>query len=180
MDVNSNPQNPVIGVRSYGESPETVAEYGTQMIRGLCDGGVLSCAKHFPGHGDTAVDSHLGLPVVDKSLQELEACELIPFRAAIAAGVPSIMTTHILFPQLEPDGVPATMSRRIITGLLREKMGYEGLIVSDSMEMQAIARFYGTVPGMIAAMAAGVDLVMPSHTVSLVGEAQAAAVQALA
>ena len=151
MDVNSNPQNPVIGVRSYGDTPETVARFGVEMIRGLREGGVLSCAKHFPGHGDTAVDSHLSLPRVDKSLAELEACELIPFRAAIEAGVPAVMTTHILFPQLEPDGVPATMSRRIITGLLKERLGFQGLVVSDCMMMQAIEKYFGTVNGVVAA-----------------------------
>lgn len=165
MDVNSNPQNPVIGVRSYGDTPETVSRYGVEMIRGLRDGGVLSCAKHFPGHGDTAQDSHLSLPRVDKTLEELERCELAPFRAAIEAGVPAVMTTHILFPHLEPDGVPATMSRRIITGLLKEQMGFEGLVVSDCMMMQAIQQYFGTVNGIVAAACAGVDLMFTSHSI---------------
>ena len=174
VDVNANPHNPVIGARSYGDHPETVSAYGAAMIRGLQAGGVLSCAKHFPGHGDTAVDSHLGLPRVDKSLAELERCELKPFRAAIDAGVSAVMTTHILFPQLEPDGVPATMSRRIMTGLLREKLGFDRLIISDCMMMGAIQQFYGTVPGCLAALGAGVDMVIVSHDPELAAQACAA------
>ncbi len=170
-DVNSNPLNPVIGVRSYGDSPEAVSEFACQMLKGLQDGGVLASLKHFPGHGDTAVDSHLGLPTVDKSLEELEKCELMPFRAGIAAGAKSIMTTHILFPQLEPDNLPATMSRRIMTGLLRQKMGFDGLIISDCMMMAAIAKYYGTVNGTLAALNAGVDLVCICHDAALAGEA---------
>lgn len=165
MDVNSNPHNPVIGVRSYGDAPETVSRYGVEMIRGLTEGGVLSCAKHFPGHGDTALDSHLSLPRVDKTLEELESCELAPFRAAIEAGVPAVMTTHILFPELEPDGVPATMSRRIITGILKERMGFKGLVVSDCMMMQAIQTYYGTVNGIVAGglRGRGFDVYLPQH-----------------
>lgn len=165
MDVNSNPHNPVIGVRSYGDTPQIVGRYGAEMIRGLADGGVLSCAKHFPGHGDTSLDSHLSLPRVDKTLEELEACELKAFRAAIEAGVPAVMTTHILFPLLEPDGVPATMSRRIITGILKERLGFQGLVVSDCMMMQAIQKYYGTVNGVVAAAAAGVDMMFTSHSI---------------
>lgn len=170
LDVNSNRQNVVIGVRSYGEAPQTVADYGVAMSRGLQAGGVLSCGKHFPGHGDTAVDSHLGLPLVDKSLDALEQCELIPFRAAIDAGIDAIMTTHILFPQLEKEKVPATMSRAIMTGLLREKLGFKGLIISDCMMMGAIQKYYGTVPGCIAACKAGVDMVIISHDAALAGQ----------
>lgn len=170
LDINSNPHNPVIGARSYGDTPEKVCEYALPMIHGLNDAGVFSCAKHFPGHGDTAVDSHLGLPRVDKTLEELEACELIPFREAIRAGVSSIMTTHILFPQLDASGVPATMSRAIITGLLREKLGFDGLICTDCMMMQAIATFYGTVKGCVSACQAGVDLLCISHDPVLAGE----------
>lgn len=170
MDVNSNPRNPVIGARSYGARPEDVCAYGTAMVRGLQAGGVRCCAKHFPGHGDTAVDSHLGLPRVDKTLQELEACELIPFRAAVQAGVDAVMTTHILFPRLEPGGVPATMSRRILTGLLRERLGFQGLIVSDCMMMGAIQDYYGTVPGCLAAARAGVDLLFVSHSLDVAAQ----------
>ncbi len=170
MDTNSNANNPVIGVRSFGDQPETVANYGTAMIRGL-EGYVISCAKHFPGHGDTAVDSHLGLPTVDKSMAELEACELVPFKAAIDAGVSAIMTTHILFPQIETTGVPATMSKTIMQGVLRGKLGFKGLIISDCMMMQAIATYYGTVPGALAAVNAGVDLICICHDPALTGQA---------
>ena len=170
MDTNSNPRNPVIGARSFGDQPETVANYGCAMIRGL-EEHVISCAKHFPGHGDTEVDSHLGLPVVDKSLEELEKCELIPFKAAVEAGVSAIMTTHILFPQIEKNNVPATMSKTIMQGVLREKLGFKGLIISDCMMMQAIAQFYGTVPGALAAINAGVDLICICHDPKLTGEA---------
>ncbi len=170
VDVNSNMDNPVIGVRSYGDLPEQVAAYGVAMTRGLQDGGVLACAKHFPGHGDTNVDSHLGLPLIDKTLEELEQCELIPFKEVIEAGIPAVMTTHILFPKLEPEKIPATMSHKIITGLLREKLGFEGLIVSDCMEMNAIKQLYGTVEGVKQAISAGVDLVFISHTAKVARE----------
>ena len=180
VDVNSNPENPVIGARSYGDTPQEVSRYANRMIRGLLDGGVLCSAKHFPGHGDTDTDSHLALPCVDKSMEELERTELLPFREAVRAGVPAVMTTHILFPQLEPEHLPATMSRRIMTGLLREQMGFDGLIVSDCMEMRAIKDHFGTVNGVGAAMAAGVDLVVISHDTLLSGQAARAAEQAVA
>lgn len=164
-DINNNPDNPIIGVRSYGDTPEQVSEYALQAMKGYLDGGVLASAKHFPGHGDTAMDTHVSLPVIDKSLEELEALELKPFRALIEAGCPAVMTTHILFPQLEPGGVPGTMSRRIITGLLKERLGFQGLVISDCMEMDAIGRFFGTPQGVAAAVAAGVDLVFVSHSI---------------
>lgn len=171
MDVNNNPRNPAIGVRSFGDTPACVGKYGVQMIRGLTEAGVLCAAKHFPGHGDTAVDSHVGLPCVDKTFEELLACELIGFQAAIDAGVPAIMASHILYPQLESESVPATMSRRIITGLLKEKLGFTGLVLSDCMMMGAIADHYGTVAGCLAAAKAGVDILFVSHSASQAGEA---------
>lgn len=177
MDVNSNPANPVIGARSYGDVPETVAAYGVEMIRGLQSAGVMSCAKHFPGHGDTAVDSHLDLPCVDKTLAELEKCELIPFQAAVEAGVSAIMTTHILFPQIEKQRLPATMSRTIMQEVLRKRLGYKGLIISDCMMMDAIARFYGTVEGSVTACNAGVDLICICHDPELTGRACQALVE---
>lgn len=179
-DVNTNSANPVIGARSYGDDPQKAGTYVCRMVQGLSDGGVLSSAKHFPGHGDTDVDSHLDLPKVDKSREELEKAELKPFRMAIAAGVPAIMTTHILFPQIEPEYRPATMSRRILTGILREELGFEGLIVSDCMEMLAIKNHFGTVEGTVAAMGAGVDLVLITHDTLLGGEAAQAVEQAVA
>lgn len=170
-DVNNNPDNPIIGSRSYGDTPEQVAKYCIATMKGYENTNIVSTAKHFPGHGDTSSDSHISLPMIDKSLEELEKLELIPFRELIKAGIPSIMTTHILFPQIEPEKIPATMSRKIITGILKEKLGFKGLITSDCMEMAAIAEFYGTAKGTAAAMAAGVDIVMITHTVSKVVEA---------
>lgn len=164
-DVNNNPLNPIIGSRSFGDTPEQVSRYCLATLKGFNNTGIIATAKHFPGHGDTANDSHVSLPMIDKSLDELYEMELVPFKALIEENIPSIMTTHILFPQIEKEKVPATMSRRIITGLLKEELGFKGLITSDCMEMGAIAEYYGTAKGVAAAMAAGVDMVMISHTV---------------
>jgi len=163
VDVNSNRNNPVIGVRSYGDDPEAVAQFAARSVQGLLDGGVLCTAKHFPGHGDTDLDSHLALPCVDKSAEELEKTELVPFRAAIDAGVSAVMMAHILFPQIERERIPATMSRHIVQKILREKLGFSGIIVSDCMEMKAIANHYGVSEGTLAAFRAGVDLVEITH-----------------
>lgn len=171
MDVNNNPKNPVIGVRSYSDRAETVAQYGVAALKGYQKEKMLACVKHFPGHGDTAVDSHLGLPVIDKSLEELEEMELIPFRAAIKAGTPAVMSSHILFPKLEQEKIPCTMSRHIITDILKGRLGFKGLVLSDCMEMDAIQKYYGTANGVAAAMQAGVDIVFVSHTSSLLEEA---------
>lgn len=180
LDVNSNPMNPVIGVRSFGDAPQRVAAFGAAAVRGYERGGILCCGKHFPGHGDTAVDSHLGLPCIDKSLAELESCELIPFRAAVAAGILSVMSSHILFPQIEPRGVPATMSRTIMHDILRGKLGFDGLVLSDCMVMDAIRRHYGTAQGAAAAMRAGVDMVFVSSNAQLQRESAEAAYAAAA
>jgi beta-N-acetylhexosaminidase len=161
VDVNNNPRNPVIGTRSYGESPARVGAFGVAVLEGLRGVGVAATAKHFPGHGDTHTDSHLDLPVIPHDLGHLHAVELPPFGAAIRAGVPLVMTSHISFPALEPDGIPATLSRRILTGLLREELGFEGVIISDAMMMQAITDTYGIVAGSVRAVIAGVDLVGP-------------------
>src|SRR4051794_18529966 len=124
LDVNNNPQNPVIGTRSYGERPEEVARLGVAAFRGLQEAGVVATGKHFPGHGDTGLDSHYDLPQIEGDLERLRAVELPPFRAAIAAGIPAIMTTHIVFPALDPDGLPGTLSPRILNGLLRDELGF--------------------------------------------------------
>jgi beta-N-acetylhexosaminidase len=179
VDVNSNPNNPVIGVRSYGDQPEEVARYAVAMTKGLMAGGVYACAKHFPGHGDTNVDSHMGLPLIDKDIKELEQCELIPFRRVIEAGIPAVMTTHILFPKIEVSNIPATMSHKIITGLLKETLGFQGLVVSDCMEMSAIKKYYGTVEGCLQAIRAGVDLIFISHTAAVAREVSQALTLAL-
>lgn len=175
LDVNSNPANPVIGVRSFGDDPERVAAFGCASIAPYENSGVLCCLKHFPGHGDTAVDSHLGLPRVDKTEEELEQLELIPFRRAIAAGAPAVMMSHVLFPNIADDQLPCTMSRRMVTDLLRNKLGFRGLILTDCMEMLAIQNHYGTPQGVVAAIRAGVDLAEISSRMDL-EEASAKAV----
>ncbi|MGW1108389.1 glycoside hydrolase family 3 protein [Streptomyces sp. NPDC002540] len=155
-DVNSNPGNPIIGVRSFGADTRLVARHTAAYIEGLQAAGVAACTKHFPGHGDTAVDSHHALPRIDVDLETLHARELVPFRAAVAAGSKCVMSAHILLPALDPDR-PGTVSPRILTGLLREEMGYDGLIVTDAVEMQAIAGTYGIERGSVLAIAAGAD-----------------------
>jgi len=170
LDVNSNRENPVIGIRSYGDDPNEVVRFSRQAIKGYLEGGVLCCGKHFPGHGDTSIDSHLALPKVDKTKEQLQG-QLLPFRKAIEAGVPSIMSSHVLFPAWEPEAYPCTMSRRIITDLLRKEMGFNGLVFSDCMEMQAIAKYFGTIQGTVRALLAGIDQVMISHHAELAAEA---------
>ncbi|MBT2391348.1 glycoside hydrolase family 3 protein [Streptomyces sp. ISL-1] len=157
-DINSNPNNPVIGVRSFGADTTLAARHTVAYIEGLQAAGVAACTKHFPGHGDTNVDSHHALPRIDADLDTLRARELLPFRAAIAAGSKAVMSAHILLPALDPDR-PATLSPRILTGLLREELGYEGLIVTDGMEMQAISATYGIERGSVLAIAAGADAI---------------------
>ncbi|MCJ7620002.1 MAG: hypothetical protein MUP64_07280, partial [Anaerolineae bacterium] len=139
LDVNSNPANPIIGIRSLGSSPDLVSRLGVAMIETYQTNGIVATAKHFPGHGDTSVDSHLDLPLIDHDLERLEAVELPPFEAAISAGVDCIMTAHIQVPALDPQpGRPATLSPEILQGLLREQMGFQGLIATDSLGMKAL------------------------------------------
>ncbi|MFG3307251.1 glycoside hydrolase family 3 protein [Streptomyces wuyuanensis] len=157
-DVNSNQDNPVIGVRSFGSDPALVARHTAAYVRGLQSAGVAACTKHFPGHGDTAVDSHHALPRIDVELATLHSRELQPFRAAISAGSKSVMSAHILLPALDPDR-PATLSPQVLTGLLRRELGYDGLIVTDGMEMQAISAVYGIERGSVLAIAAGADAI---------------------
>lgn len=166
VDVNNNPGNPVIGVRSFGEDPELVAVHGVAAIRGYQQNGVIATAKHFPGHGDTAVDSHLGLAVVPHDRERLNRIELVPFRKAIDAGVDAIMTAHVIFPAFEPEEIPATLSRKVLTDLLRSEMGFDGVIVTDCLEMHAIAKSCGIGEGAVRAIEAGADLVLVSHTLS--------------
>lgn len=160
-DVNSNPENPVIGVRSFGSNPALVSEMTRAQIEGYHDANVASAAKHFPGHGDTATDSHYGLPKIDKSLEELEEEDLPPFEAAIEADVDAIMTAHIVVPALDDSGLPATLSKPILTGLLREKMGYDGLIITDALNMEGVQQDLDE-PLSVKAVKAGVDqMLMP-------------------
>lgn len=161
LDVNVNPANPIIGVRSFGEDPRSVAEHGRAAIRGLRDGGVAPTAKHFPGHGDTSLDSHIALPTLAHDRERLEQVELLPFRAAVAEKVEAIMTAHVTFPALDPtDGLPATLSAPVLTGLLRREMGYEGLIVTDSLAMRALADRWGFAEATVRSIEAGADLVL--------------------
>lgn len=161
LDVNDNPANPVIGLRSYGESSELVASLGVAYIKGLQEEGVMATAKHFPGHGNTIINSHTDLPTVNKDRSALEQVEFYPFRKAIAAGVAAIMTGHISVPAIDPTPrTPATLSSKIISGLLRGEMGYNGLILSDSMDMGAITKYYGVRESAIRAVEAGVDMLL--------------------
>ncbi|MEV3983777.1 glycoside hydrolase family 3 protein [Nonomuraea sp. NPDC049758] len=157
-DVNANPENPVIGVRSFGPDPELVARHTVAYVAGVQGAGVAACAKHFPGHGDTTTDSHLALPTVHASRAVLDERDLPPFRAAIAHGVRSIMSGHLLVPALDPS-MPATLSRSALTDLLRGELGFDGVVVTDAIEMQAVAAMFG--PGEIAvrALAAGADTI---------------------
>ncbi len=157
-DVNANPVNPVIGVRSFGADPELVSRHTAAWISGLQGAGVAACAKHFPGHGDTHTDSHHALPTLHASSRLLAERDLPPFRTAVAAGVRAVMCGHLLIPALDPEN-PATLSRRITTGLLREEMGFTGMIVTDAIEMRAVAALHP--PGEIAvrALAAGADAI---------------------
>jgi beta-N-acetylhexosaminidase len=164
-DVNNNPLNPIINLRSYGEDPEQVSKQVAAFIEGAhadAASRVLVTAKHFPGHGDTDVDSHLGLPRLDIPRERLDAMELKPFEAAIAHGVDSIMTAHIAVPALEPSGMPATVSPKVLTGLLRDELKFKGLIVTDSMAMQGLTMLFDSGEGSVRSIIAGADvLLMP-------------------
>ncbi|KAF5353479.1 hypothetical protein D9756_008106 [Leucocoprinus leucothites] len=170
-DVNINPLNPVIGVRSFGSVPKVVGEYAIAASEGFVSSFVASCAKHFPGHGDTHVDSHLALPVINKSKEEIYVGDLPPFQALIAAGVPSIMTAHIALPLLTGDNTPASLSRKITTDLLRGELKYGGVVVTDCLEMEAVSSVEkggcGCEEGAVRAIAAGADVAMICHTYSL-------------
>jgi beta-N-acetylhexosaminidase len=158
LDLNNNPRNPVIAERSFGADPERAADLAMAWMDGSESEGVACCVKHFPGHGDTHVDSHRDLPTVDKTLAELERFEFAPFRRA-APHAPAVMTAHIVYPALDPHH-PATMSRAILTDLLRGQMGYEGVIITDGMDMHAIAHRYGPGVAAVNALVAGADMVM--------------------
>jgi beta-N-acetylhexosaminidase len=159
LDIHTNPKNPVIGDRALAEKAEDVARLGRAIIGAMQGEGVAACGKHFPGHGDTSSDSHLELPLVEHPPERLRDVELLPFRAAIEARVATIMTAHILMPALD-DTRPATLSRRIVSGLLRETLGYEGVILSDDLEMKAIARDYQVPAAAVLAIEAGCDGVL--------------------
>ena len=171
LDVNNNPDNPVIGIRSFGSEPEEVADMGIAMVKGLQEVGMPSVVKHFPGHGDTSIDSHLGLPSIPYDRDRLDQVELVPFREAMDQGVDMIMTAHLTFPKIETktviskkDGakvhIPATLSHTLLTKMLREEFGFKGIIVTDSLEMQAISSNFGEKEAIVKAVQAGVDLLL--------------------
>jgi len=159
VDVNNNPDNPVINIRSFGEDPELVARLGAAFIRGAHAGGLLTSAKHFPGHGDTAVDSHLELPVIGADRERLETVEWPPFREAIAAGVDSVMVGHMAVPALDPSGRPATLSASLNSEILRDEMGFRGLIVTDAMEMEGVGSAW-IGEATVDAVRAGADVIL--------------------
>jgi beta-N-acetylhexosaminidase len=159
LDVHTNPANPIIGDRAFATEPEGVARRALAFARGLAAAGVVACGKHFPGHGDTHTDSHLELPRIDHGWDRLERVELLPFRRAAAADVPLIMTAHVVFAALDP-ARPATLSPDVITGLLRGRLGYRGVIVSDDLDMQAIAGHMGADVAAVAAIRAGCDVLL--------------------
>ena len=162
LDVNNNPMNPVIGVRSFSDNPTVVSEYGIRFTDGLQEN-VIATAKHFPGHGDTNTDSHISLPLIAHGPERLDKIELYPFKKAIDAGIKAIMSSHINFPAYTEDGLPTTLSKKCLTGLLREKLGFEGLIMTDCMEMKAIQDNYTTERGSLMAVQAGANLICLSH-----------------
>lgn len=162
LDIDSNPNNPVIGDRSFGSDVQTVSNLGIQTMKGLQSEGILSVVKHFPGHGDTSVDSHLGLPVVNKDKDSLMAFELVPFIEAIKAGVDGIMVAHILYEQIDPD-LPATLSKKMINDILRKELGYEGLVFTDDLTMGAILENYDLTEAAILSLRAGTDVIVLAH-----------------
>ncbi|GHJ28145.1 beta-N-acetylhexosaminidase [Streptomyces hygroscopicus subsp. sporocinereus] len=177
-DVNVNPANPVIGVRSFGADPKAVARLVAAQVAGYQAAGVAATAKHFPGHGDTSVDSHVGLPVITHSRKEWERLDAPPFRAAIEAGIDSIMTAHLLFPALDPADDPATLSRPILTGVLREELGYDGVVVTDSLGMQGVRKKYGDGRVPVLALRAGVDQLLNPPDLALAFQGVREAVRA--
>ncbi|CAM3288185.1 beta-N-acetylhexosaminidase [Vagococcus fessus] len=179
LDINNNPKNPVIGVRSFGETKEQVALFGSAAIKGIQAAKVIATAKHFPGHGDTSVDSHLDLPVINTTLEQLRERELYPFEKAIEAGVETIMTAHVYFPSIEENNRPASLSKRVMQELLREELGFNGVIITDSLGMKAIADKYGVAKGAVEALKSGADMAMVSHVYQDQIEALDAVVEAV-
>ncbi len=164
LDVNNNPRNPVIGARSFGDDPALVARLGVAAVQGFQeDAGILACGKHFPGHGDTDTDSHFALPRISHDRARLDAVELVPFRAAINAGLAAIMTSHILFPALD-EALPATLSPVILTGILRQELAFDGLLITDDLEMKGVADGWGAPEAAVLAVLAGADILLCCHT----------------
>ncbi|MBX7115578.1 MAG: beta-N-acetylhexosaminidase [Myxococcaceae bacterium] len=162
LDIDTNPKNPVIGDRAFHSSPHEVARLGVALAQGIEGAGVASCAKHFPGHGDTSQDSHLHLPRLPHAMERLQQIELVPFRAYAANGLCSVMTAHVIFEAIDKK-VPATMSPRVLQGLLREALKFDGVLVSDDLEMKAIADHFAIEEAIVAGAQAGVDLFLVCH-----------------
>ena len=159
-DVNTNPRNPVIGDRAFGDDPEVAAGMVQAVIRGLHEGGTASCIKHFPGHGDTATDTHTGYAETKKTWEEISACEMVPFRAGIAAGTDFVMTAHIAAPSVTGTDEPSTMSYTVLTEKLRQELGFEGLVITDALSMGAIREKYSSSEACIRCIQAGVDILL--------------------
>ncbi|MFG2938309.1 glycoside hydrolase family 3 protein [Streptomyces sp. NPDC048282] len=176
-DVNVNPANPIIGVRSFGADPDAVGALVAAEVAGYQAAGVAATAKHFPGHGDTAVDSHTGFPVITHSRELWEKLDAVPFRAAVGAGIDSIMTAHLQFPALDDSGDPATLSRPVLTGILREELGYDGVVVTDSLGMEGVRTKYGDDRVPVLALKAGVDQLLNPPTLAVAWNAVLKAVQ---
>jgi beta-N-acetylhexosaminidase len=160
VDINNNPDNPVINIRSFGEDPRKVGEFGAALARGVKASNCLATLKHFPGHGDTATDSHIGLSVVPIDRARLDAVELVPFKMAIAAGADSVMTAHVAMPKITGDEVPGTLNPKVSTDILRKELGFDGIITTDAMEMGAINRNYSSERAVVMAVQAGADVVL--------------------
>jgi beta-N-acetylhexosaminidase len=174
LDVDTNPANPIIGDRAFGKDPDVVGRFGVATMRGLHAHGVISCGKHFPGHGDTSADSHKELPIVEAGEARLRDIELRPFRLAIAEGLPTLMTAHVVYPALDPAN-PATLSSRILTELLRTELGFDGVTITDDLEMNAIVDHGGIDDAAVAACQAGADVLLICHQM----DRQTAAIEAL-
>nr|WP_276576364.1 beta-N-acetylhexosaminidase [Caldicoprobacter algeriensis] len=164
LDILSNPKNTVIDDRALDTAPDIVARLGVALMKGLRDGGVIPVIKHFPGHGDTVMDSHVDLPILNHDMQRLRSFELIPFKRAIEEGADMVMVAHILFPNITQEKVPASLSREVITGVLRQELGFDGVVISDDMEMGAIQKHYGIEDAAVRAVLAGTDIVSICHT----------------
>lgn len=177
LDVHTNEENPIIGDRAFSRDPARAATLALAYAAGLADADILSCGKHFPGHGDTAVDSHLELPRIDAPVERLETVELLPFARARAAHLPMLMTAHVVFAALD-DTRPATLSKAVITGLLRERMGYHGVVVSDDLDMKAVADHFGIGEAAIMAIEAGCDALLLCENLDHQREARAALIAA--
>ena len=160
LDVNNNPDNPIINIRSFGEDPSAVADLGVAFVRGLQENGGVATGKHFPGHGDTETDSHLALPIIRLDRERLDAVELVPFRAAIDAGIQGIMTAHIALPEISGETIPATLSKPVLTGLLRNDLGFDGIIFTDAMDMDAVDRLFPRGEAAVRAVMAGADVIL--------------------